>query len=113
MTDSQVECQLPHLSNREGTALSEGDFSAPQKEASIQEEESHVAPATPIEGRPPTNTAPFEEKKSSLDGDAPAIEELAEARLERLGRQRPEVFGSLWAEIGFVFSISMSQVLTV
>ncbi|KAH8682923.1 major facilitator superfamily domain-containing protein [Tricladium varicosporioides] len=35
-----------------------------------------------------------------------------EARLERLGRQRPEVFDSIWAEIGFVFSISMSQILT-
>src|SRR6187402_1816308 len=45
--------------------------------------------------------------------DSPAIEESTEARLERLGRQRPEVFGSIWAEIGFVFSISMSQVLSV
>jgi MFS family permease len=42
-----------------------------------------------------------------------SAEESAQARLERLGRQRPEVFGSLWAEIGFVFSISMSQVLSV
>jgi hypothetical protein len=51
--------------------------------------------------------------KDKNDGDAPAIEESTEARLERLGRQRPEVFGSIWAEIVFVFSISMSQVLTV
>lgn len=41
------------------------------------------------------------------------LEEAPEVRIERLGRQRPEVFHSLWAEIGFVFSISMSQVLTV
>lgn len=41
------------------------------------------------------------------------LEEAPEIRIERLGRQRPEVFKSLWAEIGFVFSISMSQVLTV
>ncbi|KAA8572529.1 hypothetical protein EYC84_003139 [Monilinia fructicola] len=40
------------------------------------------------------------------------LEEAPEIRIERLGRQRPEVFKSLWAEIGFVFSISMSQVLT-
>lgn len=42
-----------------------------------------------------------------------SLEEAPEVRIERLGRQRPEVFKSLWAEIGFVFSISMSQVLTV
>ncbi|KAK8909296.1 hypothetical protein QC760_002013 [Botrytis cinerea] len=41
-----------------------------------------------------------------------SLEEAPEVRIERLGRQRPEVFKSLWAEIGFVFSISMSQVLT-
>ncbi|ESZ95283.1 hypothetical protein SBOR_4337 [Sclerotinia borealis F-4128] len=40
------------------------------------------------------------------------LEEAPEVRIERLGRQRPEVFKSIWAEIGFVFSISMSQVLT-
>jgi len=45
--------------------------------------------------------------------DPPAIEESTEARIERLGRQRPEVFDSIWSEIGFVFSISMSQVLSV
>ncbi len=52
-------------------------------------------------------------KENSLQSGSPAAEESLEARLERLGRQRPEVFGSLWAEIGFVFSISMSQVLSV
>lgn len=40
------------------------------------------------------------------------LEESPEVRIEKLGRQRPEIFKSLWAEIGFVFSISMSQVLT-
>ncbi|KAK5132938.1 hypothetical protein LTR08_008386 [Meristemomyces frigidus] len=34
------------------------------------------------------------------------------ARIERLGRQRPEKLRSLWKEIGFVFSITMSQLLT-
>ncbi|KAF2428674.1 putative MFS multidrug transporter [Tothia fuscella] len=32
--------------------------------------------------------------------------------IERLGRERPEKFRSLWEESGFVFSIVMSQVLT-
>ncbi|QSZ35058.1 hypothetical protein DSL72_007922 [Monilinia vaccinii-corymbosi] len=40
------------------------------------------------------------------------LEEDPAVRIQRLGRQRPEAFKSLWAEIGFVFSISMSQVLT-
>ncbi|RKF64435.1 Drug resistance protein [Erysiphe neolycopersici] len=40
------------------------------------------------------------------------FEESLETRLRRLGSQRPEVFSSLWAEIGFIFSISMSQILT-
>jgi hypothetical protein len=35
------------------------------------------------------------------------------ARLERLGRARPDKFRSLWKEVGFCFSIVMSQVLTV
>lgn len=42
-----------------------------------------------------------------------AGEESMEARIERLGRERPQQFKSLWAEVVFVFSISMSQVLSV
>ncbi len=56
---------------------------------------------------------PFKKSKHLQVGDSPAIEESIEARVERLGRQRPEAFDSIWAEIGFVFSIVMSQVLTV
>lgn len=41
------------------------------------------------------------------------VEETEEARLQRLGRERPAVFKSRLAEIGFVFSIAMCQVLTV
>ncbi|KAE8450207.1 hypothetical protein EG329_006988 [Mollisiaceae sp. DMI_Dod_QoI] len=44
--------------------------------------------------------------------DSPLSEESSAARIERLGRQRPEVFSSLWAEFGFVFSIAMCQVLS-
>lgn len=40
-------------------------------------------------------------------------EESMAARIERLGRERPKAFDSLWAEAGFVLSVSMSQVLTV
>ena len=37
--------------------------------------------------------------------------ESERARIERLGRQRPEQLGSLWKEAGFVFSVVMSQAL--
>ncbi|KFY36310.1 hypothetical protein V494_05106 [Pseudogymnoascus sp. VKM F-4513 (FW-928)] len=52
---------------------------------------------------------------SSKEGDfvdETLEEESLEARIERLGRERPPVFKSLWAEVVFVFSISMSQVLS-
>ena len=42
----------------------------------------------------------------------PEQEESVEARIERLGRERPAVFQSLWAELAFVFSVLMSQVMT-
>jgi hypothetical protein len=45
--------------------------------------------------------------------DLPPFEESTAVRLQRLGRQRPNVFNSVWSEMGFVFSISMSQVLSV
>jgi MFS family permease len=38
--------------------------------------------------------------------------ESRRASIERLGRVRPQVFRSVWAEIAFVFSICMSQVTT-
>ena len=38
--------------------------------------------------------------------------ESEHARIERLGRERPESLGSIWKEAGFVFSIVMSQALT-
>jgi hypothetical protein len=54
------------------------------------------------------------EKENHQHGRQPLTTEESEAvRIERLGRQRPEVFDSLSAEVGFVFSIAMSQVLTV
>jgi len=53
------------------------------------------------------------EYKDNIERANLEIEETIEACLERLGRMRPEKFKSLWAEIGFCFSIVMSQVLTV
>ena len=61
----------------------------------------------------PTTPGPFEKAIQQQRVESPTLEDSIESRLERLGRQRPEVFESLWAEIGFVFSISMSQVLSV
>lgn len=40
------------------------------------------------------------------DGDS------EKARIKRLGRQRPPQLASLWQEIGFVFSITISQLLS-
>lgn len=39
-------------------------------------------------------------------------EESEKARIERLGRQRPEKLGSAWKEFGFIFAVTMSQLLT-
>ena len=38
--------------------------------------------------------------------------ESLEAKIERLGRERPHGFKTIWSEIAFVFSITMSQLLT-
>lgn len=40
------------------------------------------------------------------------IEESLEVRIERLGRERPPTFKSIWQEVAFLFSVIMSQVLT-
>lgn len=69
-------------------------------------QEEVASPMSPTPGS-------LEKENSPHSGASPAVEEPLEVRLERLGRQRPEVFSSAWAEIGFVFSISMSQVLSV
>ncbi|KAK6425729.1 hypothetical protein LTR95_016230, partial [Oleoguttula sp. CCFEE 5521] len=49
---------------------------------------------------------------STKIGCIPTAEESPRARIERLGRERPAVFTTAWKEIIFVFSISMSQLLT-
>ena len=40
-------------------------------------------------------------------------EESMQARVERLGRQRPAKFKTIWAEIGFCFSLLTSMVTAV
>ncbi|KAJ4511379.1 hypothetical protein HRR83_006629 [Exophiala dermatitidis] len=40
------------------------------------------------------------------------VEEPLEVRIERLGRERPPAFKTMWSEVAFVFSIVMSQILT-
>ncbi len=42
----------------------------------------------------------------------PDNEDSLDVRLERLGRERPPTFKTMWREIAFVFSIIMSQILT-
>ena len=42
-----------------------------------------------------------------------AGEEAEKARIERLGRERPQQFKSTWAEIGFVYSILASELMAV
>lgn len=68
-----------------------------------------------------TGHAPDVMDSTSWDGELPLaekvatqpdIEESMEARIERLGRERPPAFKSIWHEIAFGFSIYMSQVLT-
>lgn len=71
---------------------------------------------TPVEGEPQTlghNSRNYKDLLHSYSPTGDLLEEAPEVRIERLGRQRPEVFKSLWAEIGFVFSTTMSQVLSV
>ena len=41
------------------------------------------------------------------------IKKDAEESIQDAGKTRPEVFRSLWYEVGFVFSMAMSQILTV
>lgn len=61
------------------------------------------------------NPLPNHNPSPDLDDVAesiPAVDESLQARIERLGRERPPIFTTRWSEIIFVFSISMSQFLT-
>lgn len=58
---------------------------------------------------------PLDQNQNRTSSDAHGIEldESTEARIERLGRERPSCFSSIWAESAFCFSVLMSQILTV
>ncbi|KIV78842.1 hypothetical protein PV11_06451 [Exophiala sideris] len=58
------------------------------------------------------DTALMEPTQAEKVAIEPEVEESMDARIERLGRERPPIFKSIWAELAFVFSIFMSQILT-
>ena len=57
----------------------------------------------------PESTEPSPDRDSSPESE---LEESLDARIHRLGRERPPTFKTVWTEIAFVFSICMSQILT-
>lgn len=52
------------------------------------------------------------QRSDILDRIPTASEETEEQKIERLGRERPPGFKNAWSEIGFVFAVAMSQILT-
>jgi len=80
------------------------------EEAERQRSEEQLAQRAATSQQKDTGLTGTEPPKNS---DEIPVEESMEARLERLGRQRPEIFPSLLAEIGFIFSVCMSQVFGV
>ncbi|KAI9678827.1 MAG: hypothetical protein M1817_005887 [Caeruleum heppii] len=69
-----------------------------------------TAPTIERAGHPEEVKVEQSPKESSLTAnDAPTSEDALDARLERLGRQRPDTFRSVWAELGFCYSILASQ----
>jgi hypothetical protein len=43
----------------------------------------------------------------------PGVEASESHRLEQLGRERPKCFATWYSELGFCFSVVMSQILSV
>jgi MFS family permease len=68
-----------------------------------------MASAEEITTVPTTVRSPEPEKEPNIENNE---EESLEARIERLGRERPAGFPTLWAELAFVFSVLMSQIMT-
>ncbi|KAK4507691.1 hypothetical protein PRZ48_001426 [Zasmidium cellare] len=62
--------------------------------------------------KPDSRASEDVERNQSLDGHSTSDGETDAARIERLGRQRPEKLDSMWKEVGFVFSITVSQLLS-
>lgn len=95
------------------------DMEMPQQPCETSLSQVHVlrrgdfAVPLPNTNLPTVDDIVFVARQISSAGSKVVDEETPQARIERLGRERPEKFKTIWAEIGFVFSIAMSQVLTV
>ncbi|KAI9820011.1 MAG: hypothetical protein M1827_006582 [Pycnora praestabilis] len=81
-------------------------------ESQIAEHELHGISEDPLQATENLSKSSPEFTGSAKQEVGGEESESAEARIERLGRERPEKFPSSWAEIGFCFSICMSQILT-
>lgn len=68
---------------------------------------SNAVPEDPLVST--ISSLPHDDEKEVVECIA---EESLEAKIERLGRARPPEFKTAWSEIAFVFSITMSQLLT-
>ena len=71
--------------------------------------QSHGAPAAVVLHTAARSPSSHADEKNTIE--AP-IEESLQARIERLGHDRPSTFTTRWSEISFAFSIIMSQFLT-
>lgn len=58
------------------------------------------------------STTPTDENQGKRHVKQPQSEESELARLDRLGRARPAIFKNTFTEICFVFSVTMSQIIT-
>jgi hypothetical protein len=99
----------------EGTKVPE--FPNPKPKLSIEVESDTSAPPLSL-STPEPILAPLAEDidPATMGKEGPKVEgneESMEARIERMGRERPSQFKSAWAECGFVFSVVMSQALSV
>ena len=67
----------------------------------------------------PLSHVKSQEMKSSTDMSPPLlsagveVEESTEARIARLGRERPAQFKSAWSELGFLLSVFTAQIMAV
>ena len=67
------------------------------------DERDTPAPSEPQSSKPP----------SVALGQADEEAQTQEIDIEALGRQRPAVFGTIWSELGFCFSLVASMLMAV
>jgi hypothetical protein len=99
--------------NLDGTQTSQGSQAVPLPPAPVIDPSGVPAAMLGNQIPPVADVIETAAPQQQAVGPKEDVEESPEARIERLGRQRPEKFKTIWAEIGFVFSIVMSQVMTV